>query len=49
VKRIALQEDMPTIRKQIRFNEILDIAPNKDDTPEAREEILSKLMKGSER
>jgi len=49
VKRIALDEDMPSMRTHIRFNEILRILPNKDDTPEARKEILSKLLKGTER
>lgn len=43
-KRIALGEDMPSMRKHMVFNEVLDILPAKDDTPEARQEILSKLM-----
>jgi len=47
VKRIALDEDMPSMRNHVRFNEVLGILPNKDDTPEARSEILSKLMKVS--
>jgi hypothetical protein len=47
LKRIALDEDMPSLRKHVKFNELLGVLPNKDDTPEAREEILSKLMKGN--
>lgn len=43
-KRIALQEDMPSMRKHVKFNEVLGILPNKDDTPEARQEIMAKLM-----
>jgi hypothetical protein len=43
-KRIALGEDMPSMRKLVAFHEVLEIAPNKDDTPEARAEILSRLM-----
>lgn len=46
-KRIALDEDMPSMRKHVKFNEVLNIADNKDDTPEAREKILSELMKGA--
>ena len=49
VKRIALGEDMPSMRKHVLFNEVLGILPNKDDTPEAREEILSRLMRGPEK
>ena len=47
LKRIALDEDMPSLRKHVKFNEVLGVLPNKDDTPEARNEILSKLMKGN--
>lgn len=43
-KRIALGEDMPSMRKLVSFHEILAIAPNHDDTPEAREQILNQLM-----
>lgn len=43
-KRIALQEDMPSMRKHVKFNDVLGIRPNKDDTPEARQEIMAKLM-----
>lgn len=46
-KRISLGEDMPSMRNHVRFNEVLDIAPNKDDTQESRDEILSKLMKAN--
>jgi hypothetical protein len=44
LKRIALGEDMPSMRKHVAFNEVLGILPNKDDTQEARDEILSRLM-----
>lgn len=44
LKRIALGEDMPSLRRHLKFNELLEIQPNKEDTPEARQEILSKLM-----
>lgn len=44
-KRIALGENMPSMRKHVIFNEILDVLPNKDDTHEARNEILSKFMR----
>ncbi|GAC1369710.1 MAG: hypothetical protein NVSMB39_1840 [Candidatus Saccharimonadales bacterium] len=44
VKRIALGEDMPSMRKHLLFNEALEIMPNKNDTPEARAEILNHLM-----
>lgn len=47
VKRIALGEDMPGIRQLVRFNDILGIAPAREDTPEAREELFSKLMQGA--
>lgn len=43
-KRIALDEDMPSMRKLVAFHEVLDIAPNRDDTPEAREQILKQLL-----
>jgi molybdopterin/thiamine biosynthesis adenylyltransferase len=46
VKRIALGEDMPSMRRRVQFHEVLDILPNKDDTPEARQQILEQLMKG---
>ena len=47
VKRIALGEDLPSMRKHMLFNEVLEILPNKDDTPEARSEILDQLMKSA--
>ncbi len=43
-KRIALGEDMPSMRRHVRFHDILDIAPAKDDTPEQRDEIMKALM-----
>jgi hypothetical protein len=43
-KRIALGEAMPSMRKHVMFNEVLHIAPNKDDTPKARGQILAELM-----
>lgn len=43
-KRIALGEDMPSMRKLVAFHEVLNIAPNHDDTPEARERILRQLL-----
>lgn len=43
-KRIALGEDMPSMRQHVRFNEILDIAGAADDTPERRNEIMKLLM-----
>lgn len=43
-KRIALGEDMPSMRRHVVFNEVLDILAAKDDTPEARQEIMSRLM-----
>lgn len=46
VKRIALGEDMPSMRKHVVFNEVLGILPNRDDTPEARQKIMSILMNG---
>jgi hypothetical protein len=49
LKRIALGEDMPSLRKHLPFNEVLGILPAKDDTPEARAEIFAKLMKGPQR
>jgi hypothetical protein len=48
VKRIALGEDMPSMRTHVVFNDVLGVLPNKDDTPEAREAILSQLLKGSQ-
>ena len=44
LKRIALNEDMPSMRRLVRFNEFLDIAPNLDDTVESRKQILDRLM-----
>lgn len=44
VKRIALGEDMPSMRTLVAFDEVLGIAPNHDDTPEARDRILSRLL-----
>lgn len=44
VKRIALGEAMPSMRKLVALHEILEVAPNHDDTPEAREQILSQLL-----
>ena len=46
LKRIALGEDMPSLRKHLPFNEVLGILPAKDDTPEARAEIFARLVKG---
>ncbi len=43
-KRIALGEEMPSMRKLVAFHEVLDIMPNKNDTPEAREHMLRQLM-----
>lgn len=43
-KRIALGEDMPSMRKHVVFSEVLGITPNRDDTPEARQEILNQLL-----
>lgn len=48
VKRIALGEDMPSMRKHVKFNEVLGVLPNSDDTPEARSAILAELMRGAE-
>ncbi len=49
VKRIALGEEMPSMRRHLKFNEIMDIAPNKEDTAENRSKIMQELMKrGSE-
>lgn len=47
-KRIALNEEMPSIRKHMQFNEVLGIMPNKDDTPENRQKILNMLLGTSE-
>lgn len=44
VKRIALGEDMPSMRKHVQFHEVLGIAPNQGDTPEARQRIIAQLM-----
>ncbi len=44
VKRIVLEEDMPSMRKLVAFNDVLSIKPNSDDTPETREALLSKLL-----
>lgn len=44
-KRIALGEDMPSMRKLVALHETLGIAPNHDDTPEAREQILTQLLR----
>jgi len=46
LKRIALGEDMPSTRKLVKFNEVLNILPAINDTPEARQELLTKLMGG---
>lgn len=43
-KRIAFGEDMPSMRKHVKFNEVLEISPNREDTPEARNRVLSELM-----
>lgn len=43
-KRIALDEDMPSLRTHVVFNELLGVKPNKADTQEARDEILKELM-----
>lgn len=43
-KRIALGEDMPSMRRLVALHEALGIAPNRDDTPEARERILNQLL-----
>lgn len=47
VKRIALGEDMPSMRNHVKFNEVLGVAPNNGDTPEARQEIIAQLMQRS--
>ncbi len=47
-KRLALGEDMPSMRKHVQFHEVLEVMPNKDDTPEARQAILNKLMGSTE-
>ncbi len=44
IKRIALNEDMPSKRKLLKFNEILGIEPNNDDTPQLRQKMIEKLM-----
>ncbi|HEX7368137.1 MAG TPA: ThiF family adenylyltransferase [Candidatus Saccharimonadales bacterium] len=43
-KRIALGEDMPSMRKHVKFNEVLGILQNRDDTPEARQRVIAQLM-----
>ncbi len=43
-KRIALSEDMPSLRKHIKFNEVLNIQPNHGDTQEARDKFFKKLI-----
>lgn len=43
-KRIALGEDMPSMRRLVTFHDVLSIMPNSDDTPEARERILRQLI-----
>jgi hypothetical protein len=47
VKRIALGEDMPDMRKHVMFHEVLGALPSRDDTPEARQEIIAQLMQRS--
>ena len=47
VKRIALGEDMPDMRKHVMFHEVLGTLPNREDTPEARQAIIAELMKRS--
>ncbi len=44
VKRMALGEDMPSLRKLVQFNKILGIASSRDDTPQARDALLEKLL-----
>lgn len=44
-KRIVIGEDMPSMRKHVKFNDVLGILPSKDDTPEARARIMAALMK----
>jgi tRNA A37 threonylcarbamoyladenosine dehydratase len=46
-KRIALNEDIPSLRQLITFNEIVGIAAHHDDTSLARSGLLSKLMSRS--
>lgn len=43
-KRIALGEDMPSMRKLVAFHEVLDITPNRDDTSENRERMFRELL-----
>ncbi|HVC36019.1 MAG TPA: ThiF family adenylyltransferase [Candidatus Dormibacteraeota bacterium] len=45
VKRIALNEDMPSMRSHILFSDVLGVLPNKDDTLKARQILLSQLIK----
>lgn len=49
LKRITLGEDMPSMRNHVKFNEVLGVLPNKDDTQEARDEILVKLVHNTNR
>jgi tRNA A37 threonylcarbamoyladenosine dehydratase len=44
-KRIALGEDMPSLRKLVQFHEVLGVKPNRDDTLEARQEVLAQLTR----
>lgn len=44
-KRIVIGEDMPSMRKHVKFNDVLGILPSQDDTPEARARIMAVLMK----
>lgn len=43
-KRIALGEEMPSMRKLVAFHEVLDLAPNRGDSREARERIMNQLL-----
>lgn len=43
-KRIALGEDMPGMRKHVRFSDVLGVGEAKDDTQENRDQIMAKLM-----
>lgn len=42
LKRIALREDMPSMRKHVKFNDMLDVLPGKDDT---LEDCVKKCLK----
>lgn len=46
-RRIALNEDMPSMRKLVAFHEILGIASSHDDTPQNRSALLSRFMSES--